>query len=215
MEKWKRIGISLLYVIAYFISSLIASVLVLIVLLPMFFTTSRGTPFDMIEQLTSLSVIPVMLITSLLMIGAILLTQKLRHLSFRELGFRKFKLGGALIAGIMALGLMAVVTGFAGIFDSFFSQLMPVETAESINAIATMGGPIVGILIIGIVGPLAEEIIMRGAVYPELRKGFSFWPAALISALLFGFIHLNLLQGMVGFSLGIILAYLVYKTQSI
>ncbi|AMP21154.1 hypothetical protein AZF37_08290 [endosymbiont 'TC1' of Trimyema compressum] len=48
-----------------------------------------------------------------------------------------------------------------------------------------------------------------------MKKGFSFWSAAIISALLFGLIHLNLLQGMVGFCLGLVLAYLVYKTKSI
>ncbi|AMP21155.1 hypothetical protein AZF37_08295 [endosymbiont 'TC1' of Trimyema compressum] len=65
----------------------------------------------------------------------------------------------------MALGMVGVITGFKGIFDSFFNQLMPSETAESINALATTGGPIVGILIIGIIGPLAEEIIMRGGQF--------------------------------------------------
>lgn len=89
MEKWKRIGISLLYIVAYFICSLIASILVMVILLPLLFTTSKGTPLDMVDQLLGMSMIPALFIASLLTIGTILLTQKLRHLSFAELGFRK------------------------------------------------------------------------------------------------------------------------------
>lgn len=45
------------------------------------------------------------------------------------------------------------------------------------------------ILSVGLVVPVAEEVLFRGLVYGLLRRRFSLWPAALLSALAFGLPH--------------------------
>lgn len=58
-----------------------------------------------------------------------------------------------------------------------------------------------------ILGPAAEELIFRGAIFQVLRKyGRVF--AILASAILFGIYHGNLPQGVFAFSMGILFAYI-------
>ena len=63
-------------------------------------------------------------------------------------------------------------------------------------------------LLIGLVIPLTEELIFRGQAFALLRDRLPWLPAALLSALLFGMFHGNVIQGIYGFVLGIILAWL-------
>lgn len=67
----------------------------------------------------------------------------------------------------------------------------------------------------GLVIPAAEEMIFRGLMFAPLRERMSFWPAALISAVLFGFYHGNLLQGVYAFLLGLVLAWLYERFQTL
>jgi membrane protease YdiL (CAAX protease family) len=41
-----------------------------------------------------------------------------------------------------------------------------------------------------VIAPVAEELIMRGMLYGRLRSIVSFWPAAVLTSLLFGLAHL-------------------------
>lgn len=63
-------------------------------------------------------------------------------------------------------------------------------------------------LFVGLVIPLTEELIFRGQAFALLRDRMPWLPAALLSALLFGIFHGNITQGIYGFLLGIILAWL-------
>ncbi len=71
------------------------------------------------------------------------------------------------------------------------------------------------VLIVAIWAPLAEEVIFRAMIFRTLRKGFSFVPAAVISGVLFGVYHMNLVQGIYASALGVLLAYTYEKTNSL
>lgn len=71
------------------------------------------------------------------------------------------------------------------------------------------------ILTLCIIGPVAEELVYRGFVYQRLRENSSETAAAVGSALLFGVMHFNIVQGVYAFVLGILLAHIVYKTGSL
>lgn len=63
--------------------------------------------------------------------------------------------------------------------------------------------------------PLTEELVFRGLVMRYLRRaGACFWIANLVQAFLFGCFHMNLIQGIYAFLLGLILGYLAnhYRT---
>lgn len=70
----------------------------------------------------------------------------------------------------------------------------------------------IGIILYGIVSPLAEEIVFRGLLYNRMRKYYPLWPAIAVSGLLFGLYHGNLVQGIYGSCMGILMAYLYERT---
>lgn len=100
-----------------------------------------------------------------------------------------------------------------------FSQIFPttyahyVELAEGLDIHVLPAA--VMLFIVAIWSPLAEELIFRAMIFRTLRKGFSFWPAALISGILFGVYHLNWVQGVYASILGVLLAYTYEKTNSL
>lgn len=60
--------------------------------------------------------------------------------------------------------------------------------------------------------PFAEELLFRGVVYKRLRILFGITPAIILSAVLFGILHMNLVQFLYAAILGMFLAFLVEKT---
>ena len=63
--------------------------------------------------------------------------------------------------------------------------------------------------------PLVEEVVCRGLVYRRLRDYVGVWPAVLVSGLMFGIYHGNVVQGIYASVLGILMALLVEITGSL
>ncbi len=70
----------------------------------------------------------------------------------------------------------------------------------------------IGIVLYGIVSPLAEEIVFRGLLYHRMRKYFPVWLAIAVSGFFFGLYHGNLVQGIYGSCMGILMAYMYERT---
>nr|MBP3599016.1 CPBP family intramembrane metalloprotease [Eubacterium sp.] len=71
------------------------------------------------------------------------------------------------------------------------------------------------VLMVAIWAPLAEELIFRAMIYRTLRKGFGVAVASILSGVLFGVYHLNVVQGIYASAFGILLAYIYEKTGSL
>lgn len=65
-----------------------------------------------------------------------------------------------------------------------------------------------GLILYGIVSPLAEEMVFRGLSYNGLHRHFGRPVAILGSALVFGVYHGNMVQALYGFILGLFIAVL-------
>lgn len=63
--------------------------------------------------------------------------------------------------------------------------------------------------------PIAEELLYRGVVYKRLRLLFGAAPAVIVSAVIFGAMHVNLVQFLYAGILGLLLAYLLQSTHRI
>lgn len=75
-----------------------------------------------------------------------------------------------------------------------------------------------GYIAIGIMAPIVEEMVFRGAVLRVLFKVFNsnmHWVAISISALIFALVHANLAQGVHAMIAGLLLGWLYYRTNSI
>lgn len=75
-----------------------------------------------------------------------------------------------------------------------------------------------GYLAIGILAPIAEEAVFRGALLRRLLNagaGKSPWIAITVSALVFGVVHGNIAQGTHAFMVGLLLGWMYSRTRSI
>lgn len=63
------------------------------------------------------------------------------------------------------------------------------------------------ILATGILTPVIEELLYRGVVYQRLREWLGIVPAVLLSAVLFGAMHMNVVQFVYAGLIGLLLAY--------
>ena len=108
------------------------------------------------------------------------------------------------IAGcIAATCLMAMIQ--LAFYDEQYQQ-----TAQ----ITYSAGFLMQILGLGVVLPVAEELMFRGILYKRFRERQGFWYSALWSSLLFSFMHSNTTQMIYTFLLGVLLAYLYEKFGS-
>ncbi len=98
-------------------------------------------------------------------------------------------------AAALAVGmnLLLTLTGLTGMSENY----------TEISA-RQYGVPFwLGLLLYGVVSPVAEETVFRGVIYQRMRRYFRAMPAVLLCGILFGFYHGNLVQGVYGCVLGI------------
>jgi membrane protease YdiL (CAAX protease family) len=72
-----------------------------------------------------------------------------------------------------------------------------------------------GIVMITVIGPVFEEILFRGAITRLLLKQYTPSKAIVLSALLFGIIHGNPVQIIGAGCIGLLLAWIYYRTASL
>ncbi len=68
---------------------------------------------------------------------------------------------------------------------------------------------------VAVVAPIVEELIFRGLILQGFRKNYSGFTAVVMSALLFALFHLNPWQFPATFVLGLLLGWIVLRTNSI
>ena len=67
----------------------------------------------------------------------------------------------------------------------------------------------------GLLAPVAEEFCFRLMAFNHFRRGIAFWPANFIQAGLFGLVHMNMMQSLYAFALGLFLGWIYERTRSI
>ena len=75
-----------------------------------------------------------------------------------------------------------------------------------------------GYLALGILAPVAEELVFRGAILRSLMAYFNYrlpWIPIVVSALLFGAVHGNVAQFANAFVMGLLLGWMYCRTHSI
>lgn len=82
------------------------------------------------------------------------------------------------------------------------------EAYQEVAAIQYSCSFAVGLIVYGIVAPLAEEMIFRGIVYGAFRRYFPISVAMLITSALFGVYHGNIVQGTYAFVFGFMMVWL-------
>lgn len=98
--------------------------------------------------------------------------------------------------------IMTYLPGYEGMLEMYKAMF------EGVNPIALLIGA-------ALIGPICEEIIFRGVILEGLTKKYSPTKAIVFGALIFGAIHLQPLQVINAFFLGLALGWIYLRTQSL
>lgn len=110
--------------------------------------------------------------------------------------------GAAASHGLSILISLADIDGLLGSYE---------ETSAALFA----SGAVLIIIRTVILAPMVEELVFRGLIFNRIRGFLGFWPAALISAAVFGVYHLNLAQGVYAFLFGMLFCLVYRKFKSL
>ncbi len=106
------------------------------------------------------------------------------------------------LMGMVAIGMYLGVTMLLTL-----TGLTGSESYQQVAGNQFSAGLFWSILCYGIVTPLAEECMFRGVLYNAMKRFMSRKIAWILSAFLFGAYHGNIVQGIFGFVMGLVLAY--------
>lgn len=115
--------------------------------------------------------------------------------------------------GFLAAFAFCIATGI----NIFFWLAGLTGSSEAYNKVHEMQYGVqfaVGLVLYGIISPLAEEAVFRGVLYNRMKRCFNYKIAILVSSLLFGIYHGNLVQAVYGSILGVMIAYFYDQYQS-
>lgn len=104
--------------------------------------------------------------------------------------------------------IVVMVIGISSILNLLMAML-PIHD-EAYNSVAeemfAETGIVTQLVVIGVIAPIAEEIIFRGLVFRRLRDYVGFMWAAVASSLMFGIYHGNVTQAIFAFIMGMLFA---------
>ena len=165
--------------------------------------------------------VPLVIITATVMSGTFAITaisfstvlyrQQLSTLGFVKIcGFKPY----AFAIGMWLIALTILMIWIAALSWLKLDFLLPPETAQQVMDEAG-GSLITTLILVGIIGPIAEEIFFRGFVLPGLVKQFGVVRSLLLSSFLFGIFHFDPGAVVPTFTLGLALGWVYLKTGSI
>lgn len=104
--------------------------------------------------------------------------------------------------------LMNILATLVPSWMEFYVQLM-----ENVG----LDGEVTPLLILYVVilGPISEELIFRGLTAGYASRIFRLWIVNVVQAILFGAMHMNPIQSIYAFVLGLVIGYLVLKSDSL
>ncbi len=86
---------------------------------------------------------------------------------------------------------------------------------EDVNETLVSGGIFLQILDAGIFGCVVEELSLRGVTYLRMKRYWGKRTAMIVSALVFGLYHMNVVQAVYAFSLGLFAAWLYERYDTL
>lgn len=111
------------------------------------------------------------------------------------------------LSAAMCLGLNNLIN---------IGNLYTVDEAYAQTMEALYSAPVYSqILSLGILVPICEEMVFRGLLFQRMRERGTFMQAALFSSVVFGLMHMNMVQMIYGFLVGMMLAYVYEKYGSV
>lgn len=165
-----------------------------------------GSPFFSLEIIGNLLVSQMVILLPAL----IFLLFGKEKIKIEDLGFRKIKVSTAFLVAVYTLLCMPLVTVVNAVSMLFVDNTVAALSSD----ILAVPFPI-ALFMIAMFGPFSEEFVFRGIIFNSYKKDGNTLGAVLLSALVFGFMHMNLNQAAYAFVIGIALAFVMLATGSI
>ena len=135
--------------------------------------------------------------------------QKIAFLPTIKTHHRTLNLKQVAIIIVLLLGCQFVFNQIANIFEVALNVIG--FSAKKEVELATVGHhSMMYFLYAAFMGPLVEELVMRGGIAYRLQKYGKVF-SIMFSAIVFGFFHMNFVQGIFAFLVGMILAYVAIE----
>ena len=206
---------NILDIVWYFILFVIIQMVVMVIV-PMVWELCKGTTFSVV--LKDMKAGPITLNTAMLIITSAVSSV----LTLVVFWWRKYnRVSRSYIAGrpwvtLLWVVFLALGTLLPSVYlDDLLSLELPSSTETVLQGLMSDRW---GYLAVGILAPLVEEVVFRGAILRTLLKMFDHrwhWISILISALIFGVAHGNLPQLVHATLVGLLLGWMYYRTDSI
>lgn len=126
--------------------------------------------------------------------------------------YHKESLGRIKLKGILCVFLLAMASGtllnnlisFSGIGRIFSSYVEIVGSLYNYNVVVDVIG-------LGVAVPIAEELLFRGIIYNRIKTNIGVRNGTIITSLLFGVYHGNIVQGIYAFFLSLLIIFVQEK----
>ena len=107
----------------------------------------------------------------------------------------------------MSLGLnnLIIIGNLSAVDETYMTTMNALYSAPLI----------LQIICLAVLVPICEEYVFRGLFFQRMRARTSYRYAAIYSSLVFGMLHMNLIQMIYGFILGLMLTYVYEKYGSL
>ena len=152
----------------------------------------------------------IMLITAVATIGTLIIgvLWYRNHTSAEDFKWKEIIKNGKLLLAMACLGLSLQL--LVSMCLDMLYPILPQDLTNQYDELmeSLLGGNIwLSLFVTVILAPLAEEFLFRGVTLKKAQKIMPFLAANVLQALLFGIYHMNLIQGVYAFFLGLILGY--------
>lgn len=104
-----------------------------------------------------------------------------------------------------------IVNFVAAIFPQWLEAYLELLEAAGLEDSITVGLFLYSVIL----APICEELVFRGVTMRQAKKFLPFWAANIFQAVLFGTFHMNMMQGVYTFCVGLVLGVICEKSGSI
>jgi len=135
-----------------------------------------------------------------------------KRIPWKHLGFGKFSWN------TMGIGCGMLVVGYGIILiHNLIITALGIDTQgqQIFDVINAIDSPVWFFLAAVVAAPLVEEIFFRGFLFQGFRKRYGWLPALLLSSSIFAAAHLDPVSFIPTFILGVVLAYLYHRSNSV
>ena len=182
-----------------------------IFLIVVFFNITTIVLLSVLYPVFQLGMVPNLILSQLIVLLAAAIGVLLaKENPIKLAGFHKIKMSSVFMIILFTFLCMPLITLINAISMLFVD-----------NAVASMSSDILGtpfmamFLLMGILGPLNEELVCRGIFYQSYKRSGTMLQAMLLSAMLFALMHMNFNQAAYAFVIGMIAVLLVEATGSL